>query len=441
MANAPTSPIVRYVRNFTAAQLAATLPDAHLLQRFVAHCDEAAFAALVRRHGPLVLGACRRVLNDRHAAEDVFQATFLVLARKAGSLKQPEALGPWLYGVATRTALKAKTAAVRRRQVERQAALDPAVARPDNLDFCDLRPVLDEAVAGLADSYRVPFVLHHLEGATVAEVARRLGCPPGTIAARLARAKARLRTRLARRGVTLSAAALAAALSGNAATASVPVDLAAGVVRAATSVAAGKAVGVVSASSTVLTKGVMQAMTMTKLNVAVLLLAVGAVGVGAGLSWHGNLEGDRAGAGTAHRSVGRAAGESAGDPARPEAAAPACERYYAGGFRSLRGFEFRRVAPEPTGCESLGDFLFLNSIEYQVPVRANDTIYVIGFVDSGTVESKVEPKDYRVSAGYGVRIKVPMLGPVPIALDFGFPVVASKRSASEVFNFWLGLQG
>src|SRR4029077_18481696 len=122
--------------------------------------DESAVAALVRRHGPLVLGACHRVLRDWHAAEDVFQATFLVLARRAGSLRRPEALGAWLYGVASRTARKARAKEARRHECERRVVKTPAAEDPDGLVWRDLRPVLDDAVARLPERYRVAFVLH-----------------------------------------------------------------------------------------------------------------------------------------------------------------------------------------------------------------------------------------------------------------------------------------
>jgi outer membrane protein insertion porin family len=117
---------------------------------------------------------------------------------------------------------------------------------------------------------------------------------------------------------------------------------------------------------------------------------------------------------------------------------PVYERYYAGGFRSMRGFQFRGVGPVINGFEVGGDFMFLNSLEYQVPVKANDQIFLVAFVDSGTVEPSVEIKDYRVSAGVGVRFVVPMLGPVPIALDFGFPIVKGPQDKEQIFSFWLG---
>jgi outer membrane protein assembly factor BamA len=119
--------------------------------------------------------------------------------------------------------------------------------------------------------------------------------------------------------------------------------------------------------------------------------------------------------------------------------APVFERFYAGGFRSLRGFEFRGVGPFVNGYAVGGDFMFLNSLEYQIPIKANDQLYLVGFLDTGTVEKSVELKDYRVSAGVGLRIIVPMLGPVPIALDFGFPIVKAANDREQLFSFWVGL--
>src|SRR5262245_28800630 len=121
MAGGQGHPVLRFLHRITAAGHAGVTPDGELLARFAARQDEAAFAALVRRHGPMVLGVCRRVLHDAHDAEDAFQATFLVLVSRAATLGQPELLGNWLYGVANRTALKARTDAARRRERERQA--------------------------------------------------------------------------------------------------------------------------------------------------------------------------------------------------------------------------------------------------------------------------------------------------------------------------------
>jgi RNA polymerase sigma factor (sigma-70 family) len=181
--------------------------DRALLERFVHWNDESAFAALVARHGPMVLGVCRRVLRHTQEAEDAFQATFLILARKAGALKEPDLLANWLYGVASRTARKAHAGVVRRIQVERLA---PVAARPpeEEADNADLLARLDEELAGLPTQYRAPLVLCYLEGLTNEEAARRLGWPAGSISYRLARAREILRQRLSRRGTAPAAFAL-----------------------------------------------------------------------------------------------------------------------------------------------------------------------------------------------------------------------------------------
>ena len=282
MATATHAPLIRYLRRL-ATPLANAISDAELLRRFTVDRDADSFSVLVGRHGPLVLAACRRVLADGHAAEDCFQATFLVLARKAASVISPDSLGPWLYGVAVRTALKARSQAARRQVQERKAAVREAVEPADELVWRDLRPVLDEAIGRLAEKYRAPLVLCCLEGVSVAEAARRLGCPQGTAAARLARAKEKLRTRLARRGVTLSAAAFMAALSGKALSACVPTALRVSTAKAA-AVAAGQATtaGVASATAAVLAHGGGNAMFMTKVKVvAALLLVLGLAASGA----------------------------------------------------------------------------------------------------------------------------------------------------------------
>jgi outer membrane protein assembly factor BamA len=117
---------------------------------------------------------------------------------------------------------------------------------------------------------------------------------------------------------------------------------------------------------------------------------------------------------------------------------PVFERFYAGGFRSMRGFEFRGVGPFENGFNKGGDFIFLNSLEYQIPILANDQVYAVAFVDSGTVEPSFSIDDYRIAAGAGLRLVVPMLGPVPIALDFGFPIARNQFDRTQVFSFWVG---
>jgi RNA polymerase sigma factor (sigma-70 family) len=240
MATATSHPLIHHIRRLVGAPPVPDLPDAHLLTRFVAHGDQAAFEALVRRHGPLVLGVCRRVLGDWHAAEDAFQEVFTLLVRKGPSLRAPEGVGPWLFGVAYRTARTARARTARRDACERKVATPPGVPPADDLIWRDLRPVLDDAVACLPERDRAAFVLHYLGGVTVAEVARRLDWPRGTVATRLARARAQLRKRLARRGVTLSAAGLAAGLSAGAVAGALPPRLLAVTVRAAAALLAGQ---------------------------------------------------------------------------------------------------------------------------------------------------------------------------------------------------------
>jgi RNA polymerase sigma factor (sigma-70 family) len=254
--------------------------DGRLLERFVSDRDEAAFEALVRRHGPMVLGVCRRLLHNPQDAEDAFQATFLVLVRKAAAVGRRELLGNWLYGVAYRTALDARSAAARRRARERQVSAMPEPEANDGADVGpDLRPLLDQELSRLPDKYRVPVVLCDLQGGTRRGVAEQLGVPEGTLSGRLTTARRMLARRLARRGLVLSAGALTAALSPGAASACVPAPLLTATVGAATALAAGPAaVGVVSAPVAALTEGVLKAMLVKKLKVVTaVLLAVGAL--------------------------------------------------------------------------------------------------------------------------------------------------------------------
>jgi RNA polymerase sigma factor (sigma-70 family) len=238
--------------------------DGHLLGLFVSTRDEAAFAALVRRHGPMVLGVCRRVIGDPHLAEDAFQATFLVLARRAASVRPRHLVGHWLYGVAYRTALKARGVAVRRMAKEKQVDAMPHPPVPPDEAWADLQPVLDAELARLPDKYRIPVVLCDLGGRTQRDVARELRLPPATLANRLAAARRLLAKRLTQRGVALSGGAVAAALGWHAATSAVPPSLAASTVKAACAAAAGTAVGL-PAPVVQLSDGVLRMFVLNKL--------------------------------------------------------------------------------------------------------------------------------------------------------------------------------
>jgi RNA polymerase sigma-70 factor (ECF subfamily) len=229
--------------------------DGQLLERFLSRRDEAAFAALVWRHGPMVLGVCRRALGNAADAEDAFQAVFLVLARKGGALAGRPALGDWLHGVARRTAQKARASAALRRAKERAA---PTAQPPNHRN--DWLPRLDEELARLPEKYRLPIVLCDLEGHTRKEAAERLGWPEGTVAGRQARGRALLARRLLRAAPSASVA-LTATLAGEAARAALPLRLVARTFEGAALVAAGgMAARGLPPGALALAKGVMRSM-------------------------------------------------------------------------------------------------------------------------------------------------------------------------------------
>jgi RNA polymerase sigma factor (sigma-70 family) len=300
MANSLWTGVLLHLRRAALQNDGSGLTDGQLLERFLATRDEATFEALLRRHGAMVLGVCRRVLPNLHDAEDAFQATFLVLVHKAASVTARESVGNWLYGVAYRTAQKARTAAARRRTKEKQVARPEAVPEPDD-PWHELRPLIDQELSQLPDKYREPIVLCDLEGHTRKEAARRLGCPEGTVSGRLARARVLLAKRLARHGLALSAGAVAAALMENAAAARVPAPLMGSTVKAAALVAAGHlAAGVVSAPVVALTEGVLTTMFLSKVKLGLaLVLAVGLLVAGWGICYTpaadepGKLDGSR----------------------------------------------------------------------------------------------------------------------------------------------------
>jgi RNA polymerase sigma-70 factor (ECF subfamily) len=262
------------------------MTDGQLLERFLAQRDEGAFEVLMRRHGPMVLGVCRRVLGDPHDTEDAFQATFLVLVRKAASLKNGELLGNWLYGAAYRAALEAKAA--RRRSRERQVSPMPEPVAPTVEPREDLMPLLDRELSRLPEKHRTAVVLCDLQGGTLRDVARQIGVPVGTLSGRLTTARRRLARQLTRRGVILPVAGLAALLAESTASASIPAPLAISTLKAATAVAGNAAVdGLVSAHVAALTKGVLHSMLLAKLkHLTALLLAAALCGGGALLTYH-----------------------------------------------------------------------------------------------------------------------------------------------------------
>jgi RNA polymerase sigma factor (sigma-70 family) len=274
---------VRLLRQLALAGQAAGPTDGQLLDCFLRTRQEAAFHALVKRHGPMVFGVCRRILGHTHDAEDAFQATFLVLVRKAATIQPREAVGNWLYGVACRTALKARALRARRSAREKLAPTMKPPTRTEEPPADDWQPILDQELAGLPDKYRLPIVLCDLEGKTAAQVARTQRIPIGTVFSRLARGRALLRQRLVRRGLTMAVGALPAALA-NHATAAVPPALFQSTLKAGLPLAAGQPLpAAVSPQVGVLLHGVLTTMLLTRLKLPLLglfLVSLAAMAIG-----------------------------------------------------------------------------------------------------------------------------------------------------------------
>ncbi len=290
MASGTSGTVLRQIQTLLDAGTAAGLSDGELIARFVDGRDgpatvaSVAFAALVERHGPMVLKVCRDGLRDGHDAEDAFQATFLVLARRAGSIRRRESVGPWLYGVALRVAGGARAAAARRRRHERRGAvMIGKVDRPDDPGRPDEGEgaALHEEVGRLPERHRAAVVLCYLEGLTHDEAASRLGWPVGTVRSRLAWARDRLRARLTRRGLAPTAGLLAAAPPGGWALPCVPPALAEATIRAAI----GASAGTVPAAVLLMAGGALRSLTMARWKlIGIELVAAGLVaGAGVGV--------------------------------------------------------------------------------------------------------------------------------------------------------------
>jgi RNA polymerase sigma factor (sigma-70 family) len=272
--------IILHLRQAALGRDQGGCTDAALLQDYVTHQDEAAFESLLRRHGPMVFGVCRRVLRNQADAEDAFQATFLVLVRKAASIRSGAKVGNWLYGVAHKTALKAR-AMNRKRSIRERKAGTKTKSHGVEQDWGELQAILDAQLCLLPERYRAAIVLCDLEGRTIKEAARQLGWHQGTTATRLARGRALLARRLTKQGLALPAGVLAAATAKGTATIRVPPllmrsTLAAEQCWARRSVAA----GLISARVSALTQGVLQSMFMQKLMRALGLLLLAGLALG-----------------------------------------------------------------------------------------------------------------------------------------------------------------
>jgi RNA polymerase sigma factor (sigma-70 family) len=284
MALAQPHTVIRHLHRLAGAGPAGGQTDAQLLQRYAASQDADAFAALVARHGPLVWSVCRRELGHDQDSEDAFKATFLVLARQAGAIRNTQTVAGWLYRVAYRTAVKARTDQVKRRAQERKAAVMPQ-AKPgepscvsSRVAWRELQQALDAELGRLPESLRAAFVLCCLEGKTKAEAAGQLGWKEGTVSGRVARARRLLQERLARRGITLSALLCATALSSAAGAA--PPALVGSLVRAAVP---GATADAVSSRARTLAEGVIRSMSHGKTKIVTLVaFLTGLLALGAG---------------------------------------------------------------------------------------------------------------------------------------------------------------
>jgi RNA polymerase sigma factor (sigma-70 family) len=307
---------------------AGRLDDGELLERFATRGDEPSFEVLVWRYGPLVLGVCRRILRREQDVEDAFQATFLTLARKAGSIARREALGGWLHQVAYRIGLRARARAERSGILD-QELIEAAAAPTDHQRDGEWREVLDQEVQRLPRRYRTPFILCYLEGKTHAEAARLLACPPGTIASRLAWARERLRARLTASGLTFPAALACLIVPPEAEAASLAV-LIATALRTARLITSRTLPGAeaIPAHVTAWSKGVIRAMIMSKVQVvATLVLASVLIGAG-GVLW----QRVKAGGDEPRRSDEPAAVAAAQSQQKPKIASPPLEPKAANGF-------------------------------------------------------------------------------------------------------------
>jgi RNA polymerase sigma factor (sigma-70 family) len=291
--------VVQRIRAIAAVKTGRACGDRELLERFLKAADEAAFAVLVDRHAPMILGLCRRLLRDRHDADDACQATFLVLARAARSVRKQESLASWLHGVAYRISMSLKRQEARRLRRE-HAVRKPAVcAADDDLSWRECRAVLDEELARLPERYRAPLILCYLEGKTRDEAAQELHVKPGRLHGLLDRGRKLLRERLIRRGLTLSTVLFAAALTRAAGRAALAPAVVVKSTRAALALLRGETVaaGLVAPPVLSLVKEASQAMFMTKLK-------IGAALVAAAVIWTGILGGSLSSAGLAQDSPG-----------------------------------------------------------------------------------------------------------------------------------------
>jgi RNA polymerase sigma factor (sigma-70 family) len=356
MSVATLGDVLRFLRTKCDAANERNDSDAALLARFLSRHEQAAFGVLVQRHGPMVLGVCRRILADPHAAEDAFQATFVVLIRRAGSIRKPESLASWLHGVARHVAGRAKARTKAGQERERRVVAMPQQEPLDELTWQELRGILDEEIGRLPVRCQAPVVLCYLQGKSYDEAARELGCPKSSVASRLGRARGLLRRQLIRRGITLSAGAMVTALGERAAAAPLTAVLTVATVNAAAGVAAGKTAAGVSARAIALAEETIKGMQSVKATLALVLVIVGLALAGAGLAAQG--------------------GSAEADPALPSGTSVEMELQTTG-----------KQEPPALGADRFGDPLPDGAIARLGTVRFRQGFYVtkVGFALDGKV--------------------------------------------------------
>jgi RNA polymerase sigma factor (sigma-70 family) len=294
MTRTGTSPILHLIRRVVEAHGLKDLADQELLRRFLTDRDKEAFNALLRRHGSMVLDVCRNVLGNEQDAEDAFQATFLVLAQKAGAIRKSASVGSWLYGVAYRTASQARLRLVRRQRHEAACPRRNEALQPDDLSWREVQQLLHAELNRLPERYRAPLVHCYLEGKSQEEAARLLGVSRGTLQKRLDGGRASLRIRLVRQGLGPAAALAASAWPSAEASALVPSVLMDSTVKAAALIGTGGAgKGLISPKVLALTEGVLKAMFLTKLKLISAVVMTVLVGTGlAGWSYRAAAQSD-----------------------------------------------------------------------------------------------------------------------------------------------------
>jgi len=369
-------------------QTRRTASDRELLNRFVDAGDEAAFTVLIERHGPVVLGVCRRSLRNLHDAEDACQATFLVLTRKAASVRKAASLGSWLHGVACRVALTLKRDLARRKRRDRDrqtpARRDPAA----EVSWREAQTVLDEELELIPERYRAPLILCYLDGKTRDEAAQELEVSPGKLHGRLERGRALLRDRLEKRGITLAAALCATALSSGAAKAALPAPLLIASAKAASALAAGQPLtaDIVTTNVLTLTQGVLKSMFLTKLKLG----AAAALCVGLFVAIVGGVLPANA---IAHEATAKDPGKTIVKTAAPAAKAESDEDFIRRVSKDLRGTEptpaelhFFLTSKDPGKHQRIIDLFIQERQTKKTDVRA-ETVLALRALADANVES------------------------------------------------------